>query len=119
MEKMCQLRWGEPAAAPGVAGLWSGTAEAVGHVPLAPIDAAVIARAAGPLSDAEVVRRMVRETGGLPNVPPNPAGQPPKTAADEAEFLLQVASEVEHGLLVQYLYAAYSTTDDGTVPANA
>jgi hypothetical protein len=46
---------------------------------------------------------MVQVTG-LPQVP----SQVATTPADQAEFLLQVAAEVEHGLLVQYLYAAYS-----------
>lgn len=50
---------------------------------------------------------MIRATGGLPAAPPGAAATP----ADEAEFLLQVAAEVEHGLLVQYLYAAYSASD--------
>jgi hypothetical protein len=47
--------------------------------------------------------RMVQVTG-LPQVPPQFATSP----ADQAAFLLEVAAEVEHGLLVQYLYAAYS-----------
>ncbi|NEO02186.1 MAG: hypothetical protein F6K50_44540, partial [Moorea sp. SIO3I7] len=31
---------------------------------------------------------------------------------DEAALLLTVAAEVEHALMVQYLYAAYSVRDD-------
>src|SRR5262245_23038027 len=42
---------------------------------------------------------------------------PPLPAHDEAVFLLQTAAEVEHALLVQYLYAAYSLGGD-QVPAN-
>jgi hypothetical protein len=41
---------------------------------------------------------------GLPEVP---AAQR-TTIRTETRFLLKVASEIEHGLLVQYLYAAYS-----------
>jgi len=37
-----------------------------------------------------------------------PAHDPPLAARDEAIFLLRTAAEVEHALLVQYLYAAYS-----------
>jgi hypothetical protein len=59
------------------------------------------------MSSEEVMRRMILATGGLPSAPPGAS----KTAADEAEFLLQVAAEVEHGLLVQYLYAGYSSSD--------
>lgn len=32
---------------------------------------------------------------------------------DWTVFLLQTAAEIEHALLVQYLYAAYSLADDG------
>ncbi len=43
-------------------------------------------------------------------VPDDPLPQidPPLEPRDEAVFLLQVASEIEHALMVQYLYAAYS-----------
>ena len=44
---------------------------------------------------------------GLPEVPSWPDGTP-RTAKEEAVYLLRVAAQVEHGLLVQYLYAAYS-----------
>jgi hypothetical protein len=37
-----------------------------------------------------------------------PAPDKPMSARDEAVFLLQIAAEVEHALLVQYLYALYS-----------
>jgi hypothetical protein len=102
MEKICQLRWGNPISAPGYSGVWGA----------APSDAAAAAGAApppaaGPMSSEEVMRRMIRATGGLPSAPPGAS----KTAADEAEFLLQVAAEVEHGLLVQYLSAGYSSSD--------
>ncbi|HUP28249.1 MAG TPA: ferritin-like protein [Chloroflexia bacterium] len=36
------------------------------------------------------------------------AHDPPLSPHDEAVFLLHIAAEVEHSLLVQYLYAAYS-----------
>ncbi len=39
---------------------------------------------------------------------PIPAFDPPLEPRDEAVFLLQVAAEVEHALMAQYLYAAYS-----------
>lgn len=39
------------------------------------------------------------------------------TARDEAVFLLQAAAEVEHLLLVQYLYAAYSLDSSQADPA--
>src|SRR6188472_3311485 len=37
-----------------------------------------------------------------------PQPDPPLTRRDSAVFLLQLAAEVEHALLVQYLYAAFS-----------
>lgn len=50
---------------------------------------------------------------GLPTAPP-PFD---KSALTEAQYLLRAASEIEHGLLVQYLYAAYSSTDIGRAGA--
>jgi rubrerythrin len=46
---------------------------------------------------------------GIP-VAPGIDGQSP---VKEARYLLRAAAEIEHGLLVQYLYAAYSSKDDG------
>ena len=37
-----------------------------------------------------------------------------RESRDEAALLLKVAAEVEHALMVQYLYAAYSVRDDQT-----
>src|SRR5204863_2080786 len=37
------------------------------------------------------------------------------TPAEKAQFLLHAAAEVEHALLVQYLYAAYSLKKPGDV----
>src|SRR5947209_865222 len=37
-----------------------------------------------------------------------PIHDPPLDPRDEAVFLLHTAAEIEHALLVQYLYAAYS-----------
>src|SRR4051812_20360599 len=37
-----------------------------------------------------------------------PTHDPPLAPRDEASFLLHVAAEIEHALMVQYLYAAYS-----------
>lgn len=56
-------------------------------------------------------REKIRETG-LPSIPG-------RTARLKAIYLLQVAAEVEHALMVQYLYAAYSLDEafgqsDGT-----
>ena len=56
-------------------------------------------------------REKIRKTG-LPSVPG-------RTARLKAIYLLQVAAEIEHALMVQYLYAAYSLDEaygqgDGT-----
>src|SRR4029450_12133164 len=59
---------------------------------LVPIDGP--ARAAGPLAAAAEVT--------VP--PPGPLPEP----RDEAVFLLTVAAEIEHALMVQYLFAGYS-----------
>ena len=45
-----------------------------------------------------------------------PAHDPPLSAHDEAVFLLHIAAEVEHALLVQYLYAACSLKRPEDVP---
>lgn len=37
-----------------------------------------------------------------------PMHDPPLAPRDEAVFLLTAAAEIEHALMVQYLYAAYS-----------
>src|ERR1044072_1311651 len=37
-----------------------------------------------------------------------PMHDPPLEPRDEAVFLLSAAAEIEHALMVQYLYAAYS-----------
>ncbi|MGH3872781.1 MAG: ferritin-like domain-containing protein [Pseudonocardiaceae bacterium] len=39
---------------------------------------------------------------------PGPLHDPPLVPRDEAVFLLTAAAEIEHALMVQYLYAAYS-----------
>ena len=36
---------------------------------------------------------------------------PPLAPRDEAVFLLDIAAEVEHAVMVQYLFAAYSLRD--------
>src|SRR5262245_61450705 len=46
-----------------------------------------------------------------------PAHDPPLAPRDEATFLLHTGAEVEHALLVQYLYAAYSIKSPKDVPA--
>lgn len=40
----------------------------------------------------------------------------PLTPRDTAIFLLQIAAEIEHALLVQYLYAYFSLRDSGLTP---
>jgi hypothetical protein len=40
-----------------------------------------------------------------------PVHDPPLAPRDEAVFLLNIAAEVEHALMVQYLFAAYSLRD--------
>ena len=73
------------------------------RAPAAP-SAARVARAAS----AEAIARAVAELG-IPEV------EDARTPVEEARFLLQAAAEVEHALLVQYLYGAYSLH----VPAGA
>ncbi len=46
-----------------------------------------------------------------------PVHHPRLEPRDEAIFLLNVVAEVEHALLVQYLYAAYSVRETGDVPS--
>ena len=49
-----------------------------------------------------------------------PQPDPPLTARDSAVFLMQLAAEIEHALLVQYLYAAFSLDRAANgVPATA
>jgi hypothetical protein len=62
--------------------------------------------------------------GALGVAPPElPAHDPSLTPRDEAIFLLHTAAEIEHSLLVQYLYSAYSLGappfDGPRPPANA
>lgn len=45
-----------------------------------------------------------------------PAHEPPLAPRDEAVFLLHTGAEIEHALLVQYLYAAYSLKPPKEVP---
>ena len=47
-----------------------------------------------------------------------PAHDPPLAPRDETIFLLHIAAEVEHALLVQYLFAAYSLKDPSDLPAD-
>jgi hypothetical protein len=42
-----------------------------------------------------------------------------RSALDDATLLLQIAAEVEHAFLLQYLYAAYSLNDAVTPAADA
>ncbi len=45
-----------------------------------------------------------------------PTHDPPLTPRDEVVFLLHTGAEIEHSLLVQYLYAAYSLKSARDVP---
>jgi hypothetical protein len=45
-----------------------------------------------------------------------PMHDPPLAPNDEAVFLLNIAAEVEHALMVQYLFAAYSLRDPSEFP---
>lgn len=46
-----------------------------------------------------------------------PTHEPPLAPRDEVVFLLHTGAEIEHALLVQYLYAAYSLKSTKEVPA--
>lgn len=50
----------------------------------------------------------LRVVGAVAPDPAVPAHDPPLEPRDEAVFLLTAAAEIEHALMVQYLYAAYS-----------
>lgn len=50
----------------------------------------------------------LRVIGVVPPDPATPAHDPPLDPRDEAVFLLTAAAEIEHALMVQYLYAAYT-----------
>src|SRR5438045_239369 len=52
----------------------------------------------------------------VPGMPGIPVHDPPLTPRDEAVFLLHTGAEIEHALLVQYLYAAYSLKSPADVP---
>ena len=48
---------------------------------------------------------------------PGPLHDPPLVPRDEAVFLLTAAAEIEHALMVQYLFAAYSVRTGTGAPA--
>jgi Ferritin-like len=48
------------------------------------------------------------QLAAVTEAPPGPLHDPPLEPRDEAVFLLTAAAEIEHALMVQYLYAAYS-----------
>ena len=52
----------------------------------------------------------------VPGVEHTPEHDPPLAPRDEAVFLLHTGAEIEHALLVQYLYAAYSLKSPADVP---
>lgn len=59
---------------------------------------------------AEAVAAPVARVAGPQELTMEPVG-PRLTPRDEAVFLLHTAAEIEHCLLVQYLYAAYTATN--------
>jgi Ferritin-like len=87
-----QLRWTTPGSEPQRAG-------------------EAFARPPEPASNSSTGRCL--ELYGIPEVP---VEKP--TPANTAHFLLKVAAEIEHGLLVQYLYAMYSISPPPIVPPN-
>src|SRR6476619_1929144 len=52
----------------------------------------------------------------VPGAPEIPVHDTPLAPRDEAVFLLHTGAEIEHALLVQYLYAAYSLKSPEDVP---
>ena len=71
----------------------------------------VIAQAAAPEPEAAGAPPMARVTVPLPDLSAYP------TPRDKAKILLESAAEVEHALMVQYLYAAYSLKSKDQVDA--
>src|SRR6516164_3804545 len=86
------IRWMKPKAVAEVVALTATTATGALGAPLAGLPAAA--------SLAIALEAAFR--AGVP------VHDPPLPARDEAVFLLHTAAEIEHALLVQYLYAAYS-----------
>src|SRR5262245_22689812 len=93
------IRWVKPAASASVVGTVAASL------------------AAGPLTGL----------GGLPAISATlralleagvPVHDPPLAPRDEAVFLLHTAAEIEHALLVQYLYAAYSLKSKDQIDDN-
>lgn len=68
--------------------------------------AATLTPAPKPVGEAHPLQLLVRATG-------EPRPDTAMSARDEAVFLLQFAAEVEHSLLVQYLFALYSLNATG------
>src|SRR5262245_7609664 len=69
-------------------------------------------------------RSGTRAVAALTAAPPGISIDPTLSSRDEAVFLLHAAAEIEHSLLVQYPYAAFSLRQRGPfegpqVPANA
>jgi len=60
---------------------------------------------------APLVSPTVSVASSVPTAPV-PTHDPPLAPRDEATFLLHIAAEIEHALMVQYLYAAYSLNPD-------
>lgn len=64
------------------------------------------------------LRAIATAAGAAPSAatPAMPAHDTPLTGRDEAIFLLHIAAEIEHSLMVQYLYAAYSLDPQPAAP---
>src|SRR4051794_2866107 len=59
---------------------------------------------------------LLGEAPHAPHAHTLPLHDPPLAPHDEAVFLLHIAAEVEHALMVQYLYAAYSLKKPEDLP---
>jgi len=66
---------------------------------------------------SDVYRVVAKPGGGKPTI--SFEKRPGMTWRDYLVILLHIAAEVEHGLMVQYLYAAYSLGGPGLTPAQA
>ena len=74
----------------------------------------VAARPSGPRPSLQASLIEAITALGVPRAPEPLASSP----RDEAVFLLQVGAEIEHALLAQYLYAAYSLDESQDAPKN-
>jgi Ferritin-like len=80
------------------------------HVNAATLQAAISPQGVGGLSLGPTLTRALQ--GELP------VHDPPLAPRDELVFLLHTAAEIEHALLVEYLYAAYSLHSSADIAAD-